>query len=144
MSNKTAFGKKEFKYFIGYKDTNIIKPSCVFLRKMTAYRKDFDKTKYVSLLIKDDRLLEKYNEIWDKVSYAIGKELDSNLVYNKIYLTAIFKIMQLKIKHSNKTPKEDSQFICLLVILIDSVGLVKIITLKYFYKSVGASLKKDF
>ena len=30
---------------------------------MYAHRKDFDGTKYVSLLIKDDKLLEKYNEI---------------------------------------------------------------------------------
>ena len=35
---------------------------------MTAYRKDFYETKYVSLLIKDDKLLEKYSEIWNKVS----------------------------------------------------------------------------
>ena len=36
---------------------------CIFLPKMTAYREDFDGTKYISLLIKDDELLEKYNEI---------------------------------------------------------------------------------
>ena len=30
---------------------------------MSAYRKDFDETKYMSFLIKDDELLEKYNEI---------------------------------------------------------------------------------
>ena len=30
---------------------------------MTAYRKDFDETKYVSFLTKDDKLLEKYNDI---------------------------------------------------------------------------------
>ena len=36
---------------------------CIFLPKMTVYRKDFDGTKYISLLIKDDELLEKYNEI---------------------------------------------------------------------------------
>ena len=30
---------------------------------MSAYRKDFDKTKYMSFLIKDDKSLEKYNEI---------------------------------------------------------------------------------
>ena len=32
-----------------------------------------EKTKYVSFLIKDDKLLEKYTEIWDKVSYTIRK-----------------------------------------------------------------------
>ena len=30
---------------------------------MTEYRKDFDESKYISFLIKDDELLEKYNEI---------------------------------------------------------------------------------
>ena len=33
---------------------------------MTAYRKDFDETKYMPFSIKDDELLEKYNEIWKK------------------------------------------------------------------------------
>ena len=31
---------------------------------MSAYRRDFDETKYISFLMKDDELLEKYNEIW--------------------------------------------------------------------------------
>ena len=61
-----------------------IKPLCVFLPKMTAYRKDFDESKYISLLIKDNELLEKYSEIWDKVSYGTGKEFDSNPVDNSI------------------------------------------------------------
>ena len=30
---------------------------------MTEFRKDFDESKYISFLIKDDELLEKYNEI---------------------------------------------------------------------------------
>ena len=33
---------------------------------MSAYRRDFNETKYMSFLIKDDELLEKYNEIWGK------------------------------------------------------------------------------
>ena len=36
--------------------------------KMTAYRKTFDKNKYMFYLIKDNELLKKYNKIWDKVS----------------------------------------------------------------------------
>ena len=31
---------------------------------MTSYREKFDETKNVSFLIKVDKLLEKYNEIW--------------------------------------------------------------------------------
>ena len=38
---------------------------------MSPYRKDFDETKYVSLFIKDDKSLEKYIEIWEKVSNTI-------------------------------------------------------------------------
>ena len=33
-------------------------PLCIFLAKMTAYKKDFDQTKYVSFLVKDDKSLE--------------------------------------------------------------------------------------
>ena len=44
------------------------------------------KLKTYRFLIRDDKFLEKYIEIWDKVSYTIGKEIDSNPVYNKIYI----------------------------------------------------------
>ena len=52
------------------KDTNILlatkmkkktRPLCIFLPKMSAFRKEFDQTNYMSFLIKDDELLEKYN-----------------------------------------------------------------------------------
>ena len=47
VSNKVFFGKKCFKYFIGYKDAKKIKPLCIFLPKMSTHRKDFDETKYI-------------------------------------------------------------------------------------------------
>ena len=53
---------------------------------MSAYRKDFDKTNYMSFLIKSDELLEKYNEIWEKVNINIKKIFNSEPVYNKKYL----------------------------------------------------------
>ena len=40
----------------------------------------------MSILIKDNELLERYNEIWDKVSNAIKKVFDSELVYDEKYL----------------------------------------------------------
>ena len=55
---------------------------------MSAYRRNFDETKYISFLIKDDELLEKHNEIWKKVKNSIKKEFDNELVYNKKYLKA--------------------------------------------------------
>ena len=52
VSNKASFGKKGFKYFIGYKDAKKIRPLCVFLPKVSAYRRDIDESKYMSFLIK--------------------------------------------------------------------------------------------
>ena len=42
------------------------------LPKVNAYRRDFEETKYMTFLIKDNKFLgKKYNEIWDKVSNII-------------------------------------------------------------------------
>ena len=54
VSNEVSFGKKGFKCFIGYKDAKKIRPVCIFLIKVSAYRRYFDETKYVSFFIKDD------------------------------------------------------------------------------------------
>ena len=62
VSNKVSFGKKGFKYFFGCENAKKHKPSCIFLPKMSAYRKDFHKAKCMCSLIKDEKLLEKYNE----------------------------------------------------------------------------------
>ena len=83
VSNEVSFGKKRCKYFIDYKDAKKLRPLCIFLLKMTAYIKYFDETKFMSLLIKDDELIEKYNEILEKVTDGLKKELDSVPVYNK-------------------------------------------------------------
>ena len=91
---------------------------------MSAYRRDFSETKYMSFLIKDDELWEKYNEIWEKVKNSIKKEFDSRPRYNEKYRKAKIKSYNVKINtnfHNNKVPREGFQFICLSVILIDSV-----------------------
>ena len=43
------------------------------LPKITIYTKRFDETKYIFFLIKDDKLKEKYNNIWNKVGNSIRK-----------------------------------------------------------------------
>ena len=42
---------------------------------MSAYGRDFDETKYMSFLIKDEELLEKYNEILEKVKKQYQKRV---------------------------------------------------------------------
>ena len=90
---------------------------------MSAQRRDFNET-LICFLIKDGELLEKYNEIWEKVKNSTEKEFDSEPVYNEKYLEAEIKSYNGKINtnfHNNKIPKEGSKFICLSVIFIDSI-----------------------
>ena len=85
---------------------------------MRTYRRDFEETKYMSFLMKDDELLKKYNEILEKVKNIIKKEFDIESVYNENYLNAKIKYCNRKMNtnfHNNKISKEGSQ-----VILIDS------------------------
>ena len=85
VSNKVSFGKKGFKYFIGYKKIGSLS---ILLSKVSAYRRDFDDTKYISFLIKHDEILEKYIELWEKVKNSIKKDFDSEPAYNEKYLKA--------------------------------------------------------
>ena len=66
---------------------------------MTEYRRDFDETKYMSLLIEDDELLEKYTEIWEKVTNSIKKVFDIEHVYNEKYLKIKIKSYEGKFSH---------------------------------------------
>ena len=75
----------------------------------------------MTFLIKDEKLLEKYNEIWKKVNNHIKIEFDSKPVYNEKYKKTKTKSYNGKIKgnfHNNRIPKEDFQCIFLSVILI--------------------------
>ena len=78
----------------------------------------------MSILIKDDELLEKYNEIWEKVKNSPKKEFDSEPVYNEKDSKAKIESYNGKINtnfHNSNIPTEGSQGICLSVDLIDSV-----------------------
>ena len=126
VSNKVPFGKKDLKYFIGniYDDEKVMS-LFIMLPKMSAYRKDFDGTKYMSFLIKGNKLSENYKEIWDQVSKLIKRGFDSESVYNQKYLKTKIKSCTGKTNanfHNDKMPKEGSQCICVSVILIESVS----------------------
>ena len=55
--------------------TKNIRPLCMFLPKISAYSIDSDETKYISCLIKDDKLFKKYNKIWKKVKNNLNKKI---------------------------------------------------------------------
>ena len=80
---------------------------------MGAFRKEFHETKYMYFLIKDEKLLENYNEIWEKVKNSIKKEFDSK--HNEKYLKAKIKSYNGKLNtsfYNNEIPR---------ILLIDSV-----------------------
>ena len=96
---------------------------CMFLSKTSAYRGDFDKTKYMYFLIKDNKWLEKFFEIWEKVKNSIKNEFDSEHEYNEKYRYAKINSYNQKIKlnsHNNEIPRKGSWCILLSVIFIDS------------------------
>ena len=41
VSNKVSFSKSSFRSFIDYRDAKTIRPLCIFLIKMSTYRKDW-------------------------------------------------------------------------------------------------------
>ena len=73
-----SFGKKVFKYFIDYEDGKKIRPLSVLCPKISRYKRDFAETKFILFLIKDNILLEKYNEILKKSAIASKKDLIVN------------------------------------------------------------------
>ena len=75
-------------------------------------------------MIKNNKSFGKYNENWQKVKNGIKKEFGSEPVFNEKYLKTKVKSYNGKINTNcnyNKMPKESSKFICLSVILINSV-----------------------
>ena len=76
ISDKFKLGDDGFKYFIGFKGGEIIKPLCIILHQMSAYIKYFENGgKNMSFVIKDDGVLDKYNEIWNKVEKDLNIKL---------------------------------------------------------------------
>ena len=73
-----------FKYFITYKEDEIVKPLCIILPQMNTYIKYFKNGgKNMSLVIKDDDILDKYNEVWDKIKETLNIKFHSMPVYDE-------------------------------------------------------------
>ena len=62
VSDKFKHSDDGFKYFIGYKEGEIVKPLCIILPQMTGYIIYFENgEKNMSFVIKDDMCLNKHN-----------------------------------------------------------------------------------
>ena len=63
VSEKFKHNNEDFKYFIGYQKGEIVEPLCMILPQMSGYIKYFENGgKSMSFMIKDDNILDKYND----------------------------------------------------------------------------------
>ena len=72
------------KYFIGYEEGEIVKLLCIILPQIIGYIKYFENGgKSMSFVIKDDDVLDKYDEIWDKIKGKLNIKFHSMPVYDE-------------------------------------------------------------
>ena len=70
--------QKNYKFFIGYFDEDKIKTFSVILPKAKVYVKSYiAETKWMFFSNEDGELLEKFVDIWNKVSGSMKEGLDS-------------------------------------------------------------------
>ena len=72
-------------------------------------------------------MLEKYNEIWDKINNVIEKVFDTQSVFKGKYLETSLKYYNVKNTHflGTKVPKESVNCLCITLIVLDSVFKIK-------------------
>ena len=125
VSDKFKHSDDGFKYFIGYKEGEIVKPLCIILPQMTGYIKYFENGgKNMSFVIKDDDVLDKYNEIWDKIKKTLSIKFHSMSVYDEKYIKAKVREFNGVIKTNflgDEIPKESMHYTCIVFITIYSI-----------------------
>ena len=78
----------------------------------------------MSFVIKDDDMLDKYKEIWDKIKETLSIKFHSTPVYDEKYIKAKVREFSGVIKTNflgDKIPKESMHYTCIACITIDSV-----------------------
>ena len=120
VPDKSKQSDDGFKYFIGYKESEI-----VILTQMTGCIKYFENGgKNMSVVIKDDYVLDKYNEIWDKIKEILNIKFHKMPVYDEKYIRAKVREFNRAIKRNflgDKIPKESEHYTWIACITIDSV-----------------------
>ena len=78
----------------------------------------------MSFFLKDDEVLDKYNEIWDVIKKKLKIKFHSMPVYDEKYLKTKVREYDGVIKTNflgNDVPKENMHYTCIACITIDSV-----------------------
>ena len=125
VSDKFKHNNEGFKYFIGYQEGEIVKPLCIILPQMSGYIKYFeDGGENMSFMIKNNGVLDKYDEIWGKIKDKINIKFHSMPVYDKKYIKAKVRELDRVIKTNfldGKVLKGNEHCTCIAWVTIDSV-----------------------
>ena len=93
---------------------------------MIGYFKHFGSNKRMPFKVDDNKLLKKYNKIWQKISNLLNIEFDSEPVYgdNDKYIKTKIMMYEDRVNtnfQGKKLPKENASYKCLSLIMLDSV-----------------------
>ena len=125
VSSKWMLNDTTYKYFCGYLNNDVIKPLCVILPQMNGYIKYFDDGgKNMSFVTDDQKVYEKYDEIWNVVKNLLKLKFAASPIRNDKYILAKLKIFKKKNPttfNNNIVPIEKNHYICIPAIDIDSV-----------------------
>ena len=131
-SNKIVVSKKwkindtTYKHIYWYLNNDTIQPLCVALPQMDGYIKYFDDGgKNMTFVTDDEKIYEKYNEVWEVIRNLLKIHFTVDPVRDYIYLVAKLKIFnkinRTTFNNNNYIPMERNHYICTPVIDIDSV-----------------------
>ena len=93
VSKKWKINDTTYKYICGYLDNDTIQPLCVILPQVDGYIKYFDDGgKNMSFVTDDEKIYEKYIEIWEVIRKLLKVDFIVSPVQDDKYLAAKFKI----------------------------------------------------
>ena len=125
VSKKWKINDATYKHICRYLNNDTIQPLRIILPQMDGYIKYFDDGgKNMSFVTDDEKIYEKYNEIWEVVRNLLKIDFTVDPVRDDIYLVAKLKMfdrINTKIFNNNSIPMERNHYICIPVIDIDSV-----------------------
>ena len=126
VSSRWKLNDTTYKYFCGYLNNDVIKPLCVILPQMNGYIKYFDDGgKNMSFVTNDEKVYEKYDEIWNVVKGLLKLKFATSPIRDDKYILAKLKIFKKKnlttFNYNNIVPIEKNNYICIPAIDIDSV-----------------------
>ena len=126
VSSRWKLNDTTYKYFCGYLNNDAIKPLCVILPQMNGYIKYFDDGgKNISFVTDDEKVYEKYDEIWNVVKSLLKLKFAASPIGNDKHILAKLKIFRKKnlttFNNNNIVSIEKNNYICIPAIDIDSV-----------------------